>query len=131
VCAFVKSNRPLNNFVGTDANHSRHHTYCRQWRRLVGVSYSTFNSDEFVLFQDTMEIFSKQQDPLLASCHTEGFGLTLNNMADHIMVGWITKNPEGGEIQKSWNLQLICPKDVMWFTRESLCRFCYAKVDRY
>jgi hypothetical protein len=50
---------------------------------------------EFVLVQDTMEIFSKQ-DPLLASYHTEGFELASSNMADRM--GWIAKNPEGGEV---------------------------------
>jgi hypothetical protein len=50
---------------------------------------------EFVLVQDTMEMFSKR-DPLLASNHTEGFKLTSKNMADRM--GWIANNPKGGDV---------------------------------
>ena len=49
---------------------------------------------EFLLVQDTMEIFVKL-DPLINNDHTPGFELTLDQLTDRVV--WIATNPDCGE----------------------------------
>jgi hypothetical protein len=57
---------------------------------------------DFVLVQDTMEIFAKQH-PLNSKQHSDGFALKSDGMADR--KGWIATNPAGGETI-SFNIDL-------------------------